>query len=194
MRTFLFVLTLMLFTMPVFAQDKDKDKSDYIFVKDEASGDYYFEEVVPVDGITKDVLYDRAKKWITANLKTADNNIDANDKEFTIVNSAAIKVDRKLMVGLEIHEGYFDFKLRVWCKDGKYKVRVDNVMYYVIIEQSGGFAEKGMKPRTYAYSELENNKMGKYLKKQANEKIASLLNVMKNSVVKGTETKNDNDW
>src|SRR5689334_7691945 len=110
MKGYLLILSFML-TISVWAQDKD-DKNEAIFVMDDAG--YYYEEVVPAAGLKKEVLFDRAKKWIIANLKTGDNNINADEKEFTIVNSSATKIDRKMFFGLDIKEGYFDYKFHVW--------------------------------------------------------------------------------
>lgn len=170
-----------------------QDESEY-FKKDEVSGDYYHEEVVEMAGLKKEEMFERAKKWVIANFKTADNNIKFDDKEFNIVNSAAIKIDKKMFTGVNIKDGAYDFKFQVWFKDGKYKVRVDNLMFYIIVERSGGFAEKGDKNETYSYADLKDNKWGNYLKKQASEKTASVLSVFNNAVKSESAPTNKNDW
>lgn len=184
----LFAVNFLFFSL--HAQEKNQN----LFVKDEITNEYYFEQVMPAEGLKKTVMFERAKNWVTANLKTSDNNISADEQSGTIVNSAAIKIDRKMFVGLEIHEGYYDFKLNLSFKDDKYKIRVDNIMYYLIIEQSGGFAEKGMKPRTYTYGDLEDNKMGRYLKKQVSEKTLSLLEILNKVIVEAKEEKKSDNW
>jgi hypothetical protein len=187
-----FILLSMFAVMSVFANAQDKDAT--FFKQDATSGDYYYEEVVEISGVKKEEIYDRAKKWVVANFKTADNNISFNDQEMSIVNSAAVKIDKKMFTGVLIQDGAYDFKFHVWVKDGKYKVRVDNIMYYLLIERSGGFAEKGLKNETYAYGDLKDNKWSNYVKKQSADKTASVLAVMKDAVQNNTAPAKKDDW
>lgn len=189
MKKLMLMLGLVAMSMSAFAQDADQ-----VFKKDEVSGDYYYEEVVQVPGVKKEVMYDRAKKWVIANFKTADNNIKFDDAEFSIVNSAAIKIDKRMFTGIDIKDGAYDFKLHLWFKDDKYKVRVDNMMFYVLVLRSGmGREKEGTQQETLSFGNLEDKKWHNYLKKQSGEKTISVLNVLKSSVM-SDESQKKSDW
>lgn len=175
-----------LFAVDVFAQDDVE-----ILKKDDATGDFYYEEVVTADGLKQDELFKRAKAWILANLKTGDNNITFDDKNYSTVNTGAMKVKTLKSMSLVIHDGYFDFKFHVWCKDGRYKLRLDNVMFYVVVSQT----MQGTTSRTYSYTELKDKKLDQHLKKDANSKLSSLATIFKQDMAKSAaEVKQNNDW
>ena len=187
MKKHLLFLALTICSLTTFAQ---KDGEADFFKKDESTGDYYYEEVVQADGLKKEVMFERAKNWIIANFKTGDNNIKFDDKDFAIDNSAAVKIDQKSFFTSAIQEGAYNFKFHVWFKDDRYKIRVDNIMYYVLIKYG-----TDLTPNSFSYGDLKNNKMGKYLKEQASEKTNSVIAVFKNAVLteQASPAKKD-DW
>ena len=167
------ILTLA-FLSPLFAQDD----ASLTFKLDESSGDYYYEEVVSAADIKQDELFKRAKTWVVANMQTADNNISADEKEFTIVNGGAIKLDDKWQ-----HQFIMSFKFHVWLKDGKYKLRIDNINFLIHpIDGSANLIK--------SYADLDKYYMRKILREQANEKFTIFLGNFK----KGMSSTNKNDW
>lgn len=184
-KAFLLLSVLTIFAFKAFAQDAE------ILKKEEASNDYYYEEVVTADGLKQDELFKRTKAWIIANLKTGDNNITFDDKNYSTVNTGAMKVKTLKSMSVVIHDGYFDFKFHVWCKDGRYKLRLDNIMFYVVVSQT----MQGTTSRTYSYSELNDKKLDQHLKKDANAKLSSLVALFKQDIAKSpSEVKQSNDW
>lgn len=163
-----------------------------ILVADEATGDYYFEEVVQANGLSQAELFKRAKTWILATLKTGDNNITFNEEDFSAVNTGAIKIDKKSFITYYIDAGAFDFKFHVWCKEGRYKYRVDNIMYYILTKDGNGLTNR----LTLTYSELkEKKKRDRYLQEQANEKLASFVTLFKQDMTKeASEVKKEDNW
>ncbi len=163
-----------------------------ILVKDNETGAFYYEEVVSAEGITKEELLKRAKTWIIANMKTEDNNIIFNEADFSAVNTGVIKVDRKNFFTSILETGAFDFKFHIWCKDDRYKIRIDNIMFYLLYAS-------GSPVRTtrenYSYEELKDNKHGKYLKQHSNEKLSQFIASFKKAMGHSDEeTKAKNDW
>ncbi len=167
-----------------FGQDES-----LVLKKDEVSGDSYYEEVVQLPGLTQADLFKRSKTWVLANMKTVDNNISFDDKEYTIVNSTAVKVDKKKYLTYWIDDGLIEFKFHVWLKEGRYKFRIDNIVYHLVINRG----VKGISPRTTGYNELEDDKGDRYLKEQASDKLSALIDVFKKGML--SEPKQDKkDW
>ncbi len=165
-----------------------QDNPGLVFEKDASSGDNFYEEVVTMNGVGQEELYKRAKNWVMANMKTEDNNISFEDKEFKIVNSAGMKVDPKSFITYAINDGIMDFKFHVWVKEGKYKLRVDNITYHLLINNGDSKST-----RSESYNDVKDNKFGRYLRSQADEKLYSLVYVFKKAM-KNEATKEKNDW
>lgn len=157
--------------------------------KDESNSDYYYEEVVLLENLKQADIYQRAKTWLIANFKTADNNINFDEKEYTMTNATAIKIDAKKTMGWAIYEGLYDFKFHVWVKEGKYKFRIDNISYNMFYASY----PDGKKTKNGSYGDISDNKIGKYLKEQADEKLAQVVTAFKKGMA--TEQKQDKkDW
>ncbi len=169
-KQFYLLCSLLIVCFQTFGQDKELELK-----KDEVSGDSYYEEVVQLPGISQADLFKRSKTWIIANMKSVDNNIIFDDKEYSIVNSSAVKVDKKKYTTYWIDDGLIEFKFHVWLKDGRYKFRIDNIVYHLVINRGA----MGISPRTSGYNELEDNKGDRYLKEQASDKLLALIEVYK---------------
>src|SRR5262245_11861074 len=90
MKKVLFVaLSLMMVSPMVQAKDKEEDVKS-VLVKEENSDNYYYEGVVPVEGVTKEEMFKRAKEWVLSNFKTEDANTQFDDKELNIFSSTTV--------------------------------------------------------------------------------------------------------
>lgn len=181
------VLLLAIISMPAFAEKDEKPR--LTFKTEEVGGDAYYEEVVQAGDLSQEVLYKRAKDWVIANFKTGDNNINFDDKEFTITNSAAMKVEPKSFFTHAIFDGLMDFKFHVWVKDGKYKFRIDNISY-LLLEGN----ENSKQTQRGSYSELKDNKYSRYLKGIAEEKLYGLAYVFKDAMKNEAKVQKKEDW
>jgi hypothetical protein len=161
--------------------------------KDETSGNFYYEEVDTINNQTQVDIFKKAKSWIMANMKTGDNNIVFDDKEYSIVNSAAFKIDQKRFGNHGIEDGRMDFKFHVWARDGRYKFRIDNITYNLMMGNgynivTGAWTYHNTKSQVY--SELDDKKFDRYLKEQTAEKLHNLIVVFRKAMATdGTEDK-----
>lgn len=176
----------------MFCANNSFSQESFPVKHDEVSNDYYIEEVITAEGLSDKEIYDRAKAWILANLKTVDKNIEFNDEELTIVNNGTIKIDQKGFFTVAVQEGYCNFKYHVWCKDGRYKVRADNIMYRLLLNQGDR-----MVTTTTTYAELyekKKKKLNEYLLGEADQKLSAVIAIMHDSIINNTkqEDKNDN--
>ena len=165
----LFVL-LSVLCLTVSSHTWGQEKEDNLTLNKEG----VYEEVVQLPGASQADIYKHAKTWIQENMKTDDNNIFFDDKEYTINNSAALKINPKNSFSWIIKEGATEFKFHVWSKDGRYKLRIDNVVAHIIINERSVIS-----PKTFLYSELKDNKLGSYLKDDINEKMAAFIQAFK---------------
>ena len=166
------------------------------FKKDETSGAYYYEEVDTLNNVSQPDMFKRAKLWVMANMKTGDNNIVFDEKEYSIVNSAAVKVDPKRFSNHGIEDGSMDFKFRVWVRDGRYKFRIDNISYNLLMGNGYNVMTRAWtyhNSKTEVYSELEDDKLGRYLKEQTAEKLNNLILAFKNTMNNGV-TEDQKSW
>lgn len=153
------------------------------------SGDEnYFERVIPMPSQTKDVLYKKAKAWVLSTMKTTDQNISFDEENFKIVNSGAKTIDpKKNSAAFLISEGAFNFKILLEFKDGKYRVRIDN--FQILTRANTGF---NIKDKSRSYSELSDNKEGKYIKEQIDEKLTVLIRSLNVSLA--SDAQKNSDW
>lgn len=124
MKKILLIAVTLFFTMPSMqAQDEDGEVK-IVLVKEENSDNYYYEGVVPVDGVTKEEMFRSAKDWVLSTVKTEDNNAKFDDQELSIFTTPTIVV--KAINGR--NNDFVNFKLKLMFKDGKYKFRFDNLI------------------------------------------------------------------
>jgi hypothetical protein len=124
MKRVLLIVAALFFAMPDMQAKGDDEEVKIVLVKEDNSDNYYYEGVVPVEGITKEEMFKRAKEWVLSNLKTEDNNAQFDEKEFSIYNTPTILVK----AAPKYKDDYVNFKLKLLFKDGKYKFRIDNLI------------------------------------------------------------------
>ncbi len=108
----LFSLALILFSMIAQAQ---------LIMIDSETGEYNYEEVIDVTGITKQEVLNRAKAWLNIYYKTNDSiNDNGSDVHKTASNDFVFKLIQK-DISMKI---FFDIEIKT--KDNKYKYEFSN--------------------------------------------------------------------
>lgn len=170
----------------VRSQDKGAEPSNAI-VKETNSNSYYYEEIINVENVTKEEMFERAKQWVLSNFKTGDVNSQFDDKNLNIYTSSTIFYEKYKSTW---NADLLNFKLNISFKDGKYKVRIEDF----IIKSNFYYADP---PTPYDESTMFVKKVGgkKYkawLIEQTNKMASSISTGLQNAV-KGNNKK-DNDW
>jgi hypothetical protein len=90
-----------------------------------------FEDVVKQDDFSKKDIYDKAKLWIVTTLKSGDNMVELGGDESTdITGTGNVALPEQTypaggtmitMVNISVN-----FKFSIFCKDGRYKYKVEN--------------------------------------------------------------------
>lgn len=162
------------------------DDPDYkiVVVKNEATGASVYENVVNVEGVSKDEMFTRAKQWIVSNLKTDDNNIAFDAAGATINNTATLVLKPAGGFNWAITSGLINFKLHLQFKDGRYKFLFDNIV--VQAAYADGIVE------TMGYEQiLRNNKPAKHIKQEVNVKLEALAQQLEAAIKNGTASKDN---
>jgi hypothetical protein len=161
--------------------------------KDSISGQYAYQGLVKVDSATKQQLYTNAKNWILKTLKSVDNMVELDDKEFNaITGSGTILLDKQNSGPYSYQNGKLNFKLLVQFKDGRLKYTFQNFTYwgevYMFMQTTA------LKTVNSSLEELELPGKGKNnVIENVNEKMKSLVNSFASDVSKAGSVKKD-DW
>jgi len=90
---------------------------DFVLPKDEA-GKVVYTEVVQVDGVLKDELFDRAYSWV---LKNANRELQTQDKANGIVIGSGHTPTLTVVQVVRHNAGIVKYSISVAVKDGRYK-------------------------------------------------------------------------
>lgn len=183
MKKILFIafVAISFVTPKMYAKDDDYK---VVVAKNEASGSYSYESVVPVENVKKEEMFARAKKWIITNLKTADNNIQFDTTDLSITNSSTLILKSGRGFNWAITSGLMNFKLNLMFKDGRYKFVFDNIA--VQIAYSDGVVE------TLNYDQVQrNNGPSKFIRKGVNEKLSGIEMQLETAVKNGGAAKDN---
>lgn len=182
-KVLLVVLSLFMATPVIHAKDKEEEYK-VVVVKDEPTGSYAYGQVVNVDNVSKEEMFTRAKKWIIANFKTGDNNIQFDEAGMNIANTATVVLKAASGFNWAITSGLVNFKLNLQFKEGRYKFVFDNIAVQCVY--ADGVVE------TVNYDHVQkNNKPAKHIRKEVNEKLLSISMQLEEAIKTGGKGKDD---
>jgi len=106
-------------------------------------GEVEYTEVVSVDGSLKKQLFDKAKFWIVSTLKSGDNMVElGGDNSDQIVGTGNLILEN-IKTGWdwnnldEVNNAYVNFKFIIFCKEGRYKYELSNILISYIYNEQG---------------------------------------------------------
>lgn len=99
---------------------------------DSVTNKYIMQEVIICDSaLTKEQLFGRCKDWVVRNLKSSDNNIQLDDKEFKQITATGVIKTADMPIAMcMIGNCMTDFKLTINIKDGKVRYTIENIVHY----------------------------------------------------------------
>lgn len=162
------------------------------FPIDSVSGEVRYGGVVELTGLTKETIYNKAKLWITSNLKSSDNMTNLNDaSQDKLIGTGTVDIDSLRLPFL--FKAYaiakINFKFIVQIKDGKLKYSLENIILYY---KDKNVVETGLNPIKPDNNWTKNmtRKFSESAYERVNGKIESILS---NFVYKMKE-KDGGDW
>lgn len=123
MKKLVLLISIMMLNFVAFAQEDDNSKYG-VGSMSIVDGMVFFSEVVPIEGVTSDKLYNRAKMAVAEIFKSANDVIQLDDKENGVL---IVKGSNQCGPNTYVH-----FTLKIYIKDGKYKVDMTNLVCEVL--------------------------------------------------------------
>ncbi len=154
-----------------------------------------FSEVVPVEGVSKEELYNRAKIWFTTSYNSANDVLQMDDKENgQIIGKAVITYNSSLYNASEHFDGSINYTIKVLIKDGRYKYEISNFIHRAYGRGSFGLiTTQDPSPLIKGFTKKYCNKVWLEIKNQINEEVGSLIKSLKTGTSQQSDIKND-DW
>jgi hypothetical protein len=148
---------------------------------DPETGKVKFTAVVDLPSTTKDKIYNKAKLWVTSNLKSGDNIVDLNTPDQVVATGTMLldSLHTTCNKCFATH-AYLNFKFIVLCKDNKMKYSVENfILFYVFTGVTP--VETGIEDIKGVIAEFPKQKNWDilYLKRQIDGLIAGFNTSMK---------------
>ncbi len=158
-----------------------------------------YTEVIPVDSISKNELYNSAKLWFTTVYNSAKDVLQMDNKdEGQIIGKAIIRYYPKVFVGSETTKGNINYIIKVFVKDGRYKYEITDFVHHPDAGGSGrNSGNFGLITTDNEYPNAKSaqnwyNKVWSDIKNQIEQNILPLIVSLKEGMNKPSETKKDN--
>ena len=161
---------------------------------DEITGKAVFTDVISLDSISAENIYNRAKLFIANNYNSTKNITDlSDDKSHSLVLKAYTTTHFKSWGGI-YEAGGFNYVFKIYCKDGRYKYEISDLTHTGIYDKqnsSSGGAIENEKPAcgTMHISKAQWD----YIKKDCVSNIEELIKALKQSMEKKSEMEKK-DW
>lgn len=161
---------------------------------DKVSGKAVFSEVVAIDSVSSDILYNRASLFATNNYNSAKTVTDLSDEK---LHSIIIKayLTSHVKIGQRIYEcGGFNYSLKIYCKDGRYKYEITDLAHtgiYDLKNNASGGAIENESPECGTF--LLTKKQWEYIKVDCVKVIENLIVSLKQGMINQSEVEKK-DW
>lgn len=158
-----------------------------------------YTEVVQVDSVSKDELYNRAKLWLANTYVNSKAVLQIDNKEEgQIICKALMIYTPKIFSGSEQTKGTIRYTFKIYLKDGRYKYEITDFFHDPDGNEYGKFgvgtvttAKECPDPKPMAKG--WSNNIWNDIKSQIGLNVNSLIFTLKDCMAKTTESKND-DW
>jgi len=171
------ILFISIFSSILFSQNSSEIPKNFNKEKDSL----IYEEVVKVDGLSKDLLYEKIERYIVHGYKSSNDVVQLNNKEKgNIVVKGTGTINTGRMVKIEV---FVPHTLDIKVKDGRYKYTLTTSSLYSSIK--------------YSIDDLLHNrkwgKLGKIWVNDSDTFLKSLIIEMKDYIENDTTTEEE-DW
>lgn len=133
MKKIILVISTLVFINSGSAQHGKKDATlqKITLPVDSTTGKVVYQGIIKVDTIGKRELYTRAKDWVVRTLKSSDNNINLDDKDFNSLTATGniMLPDIGNRMSVMFTERYFNLKISIYFKDGRVKYVLENIVH-----------------------------------------------------------------
>lgn len=162
---------------------------------DKSSGKAIFTDVISIDSVSAENIYNRAKLFVVNNYNSAKTVTDlSDDKLHSVIVKAYTTTHFKSWAGGIFEAGGFNYTLKIYCKDGRYKYEISDLIHtgmYDSQNSSSGGAIENVKP---ACGTMHISKgQWDYIKNDCISNIEELIKTLKQSMSNKSEMEKK-DW
>jgi hypothetical protein len=161
---------------------------------DKITGKVIFTDVISLDSVSVENIYDRAKLFVVNNYNSAKTVSDLSDNNLHFLVIKAYTTTHFKSWGGVYEAGGFNYVLKIYCKDGRYKYEISDLIHtgmYDAQNSSSGGAIENEKP---ACGTMHISKgQWDYIKKDCVSNIEELIKVLKQSMLNKSEMEKK-DW
>lgn len=178
-RTLLFIIILLGYTLNLLAQNT-----------------LTYTEVVEIKEVTKDELYNRAKKWFVTTYKSGNQVIQLDDKETgAIIGKASMKYQPRPFTGSEKINGLIHYTISINLKNGRYKYEITDFVHEPSGSQYGTITiglitDENEFPANKTITKSYGNKAWIDIKEQIKIEVTAIITSIKTGMSKSSA----NDW
>jgi len=158
-----------------------------------------YTEVVQVDSVSQNHLYNRAKLWFATAYNSSNNVLQIDNKEEgELIGKAIIKYEQTFLAGSGQTNGNIKYTIEIFVKEGRYKYKISNFIHDPYGTQYGK-QSFGLITTDKEYSSPKwgqkkwCNKVWNDIKAQIEDNMTLLVADLKGKMIETTETKKD-DW
>ena len=166
-----------------------------------------YEDIIDVQGVSKEELFLRAKFWFAESyngynaLFQLENNLQLEDEENgVIIGHAAMKYEPSYLVGNQMTRGIITYMIKLSTKEGRYRYEITDFLH-------DPYAFAGNTLQKYSAGQITNdeenpnptvmkgwsNKVWKDIKSQIESEVSSLVSSLASEMNNPVESEED-DW
>lgn len=158
-----------------------------------------YTDVIQVDSVTKDELYNRAKLWFATTYNSANDVLQIDDKaEGQIVGKAIVMYNPTILSASNQTKGPIKYTIKLFLKEGRYKYELSDFIHDPYGNQYGKISmgtittDEICPNPTRTMTKRWNNDVWEEIKNQIEKNINSIIESLKQAMITPTESKNDN--
>lgn len=157
----------------------------------DSTGKISYTEVVKIDSTSEEILYSRAKIWITNIFNSAKDVIQLDSKEDgIIICKGSLKAHGLNRGGRDMSVGYVHFTMKLSFKDNKYKYEFTDFIHDGIDQFYGGNLED-LEPKGYMSGMGYHKMIWDGVRQNTDIDIKQMIKQLNNGM---TTNANKSDW
>jgi len=161
------------------------------------SGNINYNEVITLDSVTSDELYLRAKKFFVDTFKSANDVIQMDDKEASIIIGKGFN-DIYIKIAGPPTAIQMWYSIKIQGRDGRYKYEIYDISFKNYASQyapsSSSPAEQAFEKSTYYKKNGEPRGVSEKYKIEMTSTINGLVESIKAAMLKPATTTTKDDW
>lgn len=152
-----------------------------------------YSEVIKIDTIPKDELYNRAKLWFVDVFNSANDVLQLeSQQDGQLIGKATFEYVPKMFILSDLSKGMVKYTLQVFIKEGRYKYIVTD--FILNSRHNFGLITTSMEcPKPKLRDKKWSDKTWIDIKNQIDRQIQPLIISLQSGMNKQSESKND-DW